>query len=126
MKKLLIISIALIGLSCSGQEKNCDNFRTGEYTYTDPEMSAYTIKRSDSIQIEINNETGIEIYTLVKWISDCEYELTYSKILNVDQDVSHIIGQKINVEIIEIVGNTYKARAKSDAMDSTIEFEKRR
>ena len=89
-------------------------------------MSAYTIKRTDSIQVEINNETGIEIHTLVKWISDCEYELTYSKILNIDQNVSHIVGQKINVEIIEIGGNTYKARAKSDAMDSTIEFEKRK
>lgn len=124
MKNLLLIFISVLSFSCSAQEKKCSDFRTGTFEYTDPSMAAYTILRTDSLQVEKNRETGIEIHTSVNWKSDCEYELTYLKILNVDQDISHIIGQKINVKITTTDGETYEAAVKSDAVDSVVKFKK--
>ena len=74
------------------------------------------------MQIETNPETGVEIYTKIEWKSDCEYIMTYEKILNHPKDVSSVIGKKIFVEILETEGNKLKVRAKSDTMDEKIEF----
>ncbi|WP_218841465.1 hypothetical protein [Winogradskyella costae] len=78
--------------------------------------------RTDNLQIEINSETGVEIYTKIEWKSDCEYVMTYEKILNHPKDISSVIGKKIFVEILETNGNKIKVRAKSDSMDEKIEF----
>lgn len=74
------------------------------------------------MQIEINSETGVEIYTRIEWKTDCEYVMTYEKILNYPKDVSSVIGKKIYVKILETNGNRIKVRAKSDVMDEKIEL----
>ncbi|WP_166668207.1 hypothetical protein [Epilithonimonas xixisoli] len=108
-------------MSSCAQEKNCAEFKTGKFIYAEngrPEK----IVRTENTQIEINSETGVEIHTRVEWKSDCEYAMTYEKILNHPKDVSRVIGKKIFVEILETNGNKIKVRAKSDVMDEKIEF----
>ncbi|MGN6509314.1 MAG: hypothetical protein ACTHLD_07620 [Chitinophaga sp.] len=63
--------------ACGPQEQHdCEKFRTGEFAF-ETSNHRYTFIRNDSIQKEINHNTG-KITTLsVKWISPCEYELAY-------------------------------------------------
>ena len=124
MKKLSILFFVLVSFSCSSQQIKCSEFRTGEFRYSDPSMVAYTIKRTDSLQIEKNLETNVEVHSSVQWKSECEYELTYVKITNVNRDVSDIIGKKIKVEITSTDGDFYEAHAQSDAIDTYLQFEK--
>ncbi|WP_179320742.1 hypothetical protein [Winogradskyella helgolandensis] len=121
MKKLLKSIILLLTLSGCAQEKNCAEFKTGKFNYVDEKLP-FEIIRNDTLQIERNLKTGVEIHTSVEWKSDCEYILTYKKILNINRDVSDVIGKQIFVNILEIDGNKIKVQAKSDAIDDELEF----
>ena len=121
MKELLILIILLLTLSSCAQEKKCSEFKTGEFRYIDEKLP-FRIVRNDTLQIERNLKTGVEIHSAVEWKSKCEYVLTYRKILNIDKDVSDIIGKKILVEILETSENRIKVHAKSDAIDDKLEF----
>ena len=121
MKNLILILILYLTLNSCTQEKNCTDFKIGKFVYAEKNRPEQIV-RNDDIQIEINPETGVEIYTKIEWRSDCEYVMTYEKILNHPKDMSYVIGKQIFVEIMEIEGNKIKVRAKSDSMDDKIEF----
>ena len=121
MKKLNLIIIILLTFSSCAQEKHCSDFKTGKFEYAENDRPE-KIVRTENMQIETNPETGVEIYTKIEWKSDCEYIMTYEKILNHPKDVSSVIGKKIFVEILETEGNKLKVLAKSDTMDEKIEF----
>jgi hypothetical protein len=121
MYNILSIIILIMTLSSCAQEKNCVDFKTGEFHYVKEGMPEKII-RTENMQIETNPNDKIEIYTSIEWTSDCEYIMTYTKILNHPQDVSGAIGRKIYCEIIETNGNQIKVHAKSDRMDEVLEF----
>jgi len=121
MKYKTAIIILIFTCTSYAQQLNCLDFKTGTFEYADKNMPD-KIVRTDSLQVETNHIDGIEIYTSIKWTSDCKYVLTYEKILNYSKDSSKIIGQKIYVEIIEINGNRIKVHAKGDYIDNVIEF----
>ncbi len=121
MKKLIPIISLLLAFNGYSQERNCADFKTGNFVYT-LKSRPEKIIRTDSLQIEINPETGVEIHTKVEWESNCEFIMTYQKILNYPKDVSSVIGKKIFVEIVETNGNRMSVHAKSDVMDEIIEF----
>ncbi|AKA33838.1 hypothetical protein [Flagellimonas lutaonensis] len=122
MKNSILI-LLLISFSCSGQEKNCSEYKTGKFNYV-LENRPELIIRTDSTQIELNPITKVEVYSKVKWKSECEYEMIYEKVLNYPEDVSHMIGQKINVKIIETSSDGYKVHATSPRIDNILEFVK--
>jgi hypothetical protein len=121
MKNLILILILNLTLNSCAQEKNCTDFKTGKFVYAEKNRPEQIV-RTDNLQIEINPETGVEIYTKIEWKSDCEYVMTYEKILNHPKDISSVIGKKIFVEILETNGKKIRVRAKSDSMDEEIEF----
>lgn len=121
MKKLISLLTIILTLSSCSQEKNCVDFKTGKFIYAE-QIRPVKIVRTDNQQIEINSETGAEIYTKIEWKSNCEYVMTYEKILNHPEDISSLIGQKIYVEILETDGNKIRVRAQSYRMDKKIEF----
>ncbi|WP_431163236.1 hypothetical protein [Flagellimonas beolgyonensis] len=123
MKKVFLFLLLLTFISCNHQDKNCADFKTGKFKYVLKDRPELII-RSDSSQIEINPVTKIEIYSKLIWKSDCEYVMVYDKILNAPEDVSDMIGQKINVEIIETNNKGYKAHAISPRIDVILEFTK--
>ncbi|MCG2419546.1 hypothetical protein K8089_10970 [Aequorivita sp. F47161] len=114
----IILGFALIGYS---QEKNCSNFRIGEFRYVEENMPEKII-RTESMQIETNFDNNVVIKSTIEWISDCTYILTYSEILNYKYDTSDIIGKKIYCEIVETNAHEFKVHAKSDTMDEVIPF----
>jgi hypothetical protein len=120
MKYPFLISI-LISLNSCSQEKNCTDFKIGEFKYVDKNLPEL-ITRTETTQIETNLETGIIIESSIKWTSECSYILTYEKIRNYQEDVSYMIGQKIYVDILETNGNRIKVHAKSKRINHYVEF----
>jgi len=121
MKNLLTLIILLLTLSCCAQEKNCSDFKTGEFRYAKENMPD-KIVRTESLQIETNPIDKIVVKTSIEWTSECEYIMTYIEILNHPKDISGVIGKKIYCGIIETNGNRVKVLAKSDTMDEVLEF----
>jgi len=122
MKNLNFALILVFILSSCAEEKNCQKFKTGEFMY-ESGQGPLEIVRTETHQNEINPNNGIDVYSTVEWISDCQYVLTYEKITNhPDDDVGSLIGQKVYVEILETKENRYKARAKNDRMDQVFTF----
>ena len=121
MKNVLTFLMLLLTLAVFAQDKNCSDFKTGEFKYVGLHMPEKII-RTATMQVETNPNTNIVVKTAIEWTSDCEYILTYREILNYQNDASDFIGEKIYCEIIEIHGDRIKVHAKSDRMDEVIEF----
>lgn len=123
MKKIIytffLITSITIGYS---QRKQCSDFKTGKFEYTDPKYSEWKVVRTDSTQTEINTKNGIELKATIIWKSDCEYVLTYEKVINLDR--KDFIGKKVFVEIIEIQNQKFKYYSKLDTMELTSEMMK--
>ena len=109
MKNQLLILLFFISLFSCSQEKNCSDFKTGTFKYVDGNHPDWIIVRNDSIQVEKEEKTNIELQGRLKWKSDCEYSLTYTKIS--DTSNRELIGKKINVTIINIADDIIEYEA---------------
>ena len=78
-----------------------DQFKTGEFKYDSKIYENTTISRSKDTQIKKNGDKET-IYD-IQWISPCEYTLTYRKVS--EDKYSHLIGETIKVQIIDILSN---------------------
>lgn len=75
MKKILLL-FSLSLASCYQQERNCSDFKTGKFEFTqeiEGKKMTSVFERNDSIQIETFN--GKTDTANVRWINDCEYIL---------------------------------------------------
>jgi hypothetical protein len=73
MKKLFILPFLLLLASCYNQERNCKDFKTGKFTFTqviDKVKKTSTFERTENIQIE--NYEGKTDTATVRWVNDCE------------------------------------------------------
>jgi len=76
MKKLLILPLLLLLISCYNQERNCADFKTGKFQFAqeiDGKKQISTFERNDSLQIETFN--GKTDTASVRWVNDCEFVL---------------------------------------------------
>ncbi len=91
----------------------CHKYRKGRFQYHKPNDDVL-IKRGKKNQIERDLRTGEILKYQINWISDFEYELIYKKLPS--KDLEYLIGQKIYVEIIDIVdsgGYVYRSRTEN-------------
>ncbi|MFS4456979.1 hypothetical protein [Maribacter sp. 2304DJ31-5] len=121
LKTAIYFIIPLLYFTSCSKEKKCSDYKVGRFNYV-LENRPELIIRNDSIQIEINPITKLEVHSSLEWISECEYIMTYETILNYPEDVSGLIGQEINVEILETTHNGYRVRATSSVIDDILEF----
>lgn len=71
---LVLVTSTLVG--CYKQEKNCTDFKTGKFTFTqeiDGKKQTTTFERTDKLQIETYN--GKTDTASVRWVNDCEFVL---------------------------------------------------
>lgn len=115
--KYLIFPLSLFVFSCNSQVKNCSDFRTGTFKYSDKNLDHITITRNDSIQVEYNSKDDITITTKVEWTSQCRYVLTYKDVTNYEYR-DEIIGKKIYVKILETDDDTYVSQVSSSTTES--------
>ncbi len=121
MKNLLFFVLFVFAISSCNKERNCSNFKTGNFEYSFENIS-YKIHRTDVTQIEIDLESGIEFHSSIDWKSDCDFVLTYERILNSSDDLSFLIGKEIDCSIIETDGEKMIVHAESTLMDEKFEM----
>jgi mannitol-1-phosphate/altronate dehydrogenase len=77
MKKIFVVLfMSLFLASCYQQERNCNDFKTGEFQFElviDSIKEVSVFKRTDSLQIETFR--GKTDTSSVRWINDCEFVL---------------------------------------------------
>ena len=77
MKKTTTFFICLLFFSViKAQGDSCAKFKTGVFSYIDDSSHTSIIRRTSHMQEEKNNVSGIITKFKVRWLSDCEYQLT--------------------------------------------------
>lgn len=74
--KSIFCFLFLIFISCYNQERNCTDFKTGKFEFSqeiNEKMETSTFQRLDSLQIE-TFRNKIDTST-VRWINECEFIL---------------------------------------------------
>ena len=76
MKKIILLPVLLLLLSCYDAERNCKDFKTGKFKF-DYEVEGIKkttfFERNDSIEIETFE--GKTDTASIRWVNDCEYVL---------------------------------------------------
>jgi hypothetical protein len=94
MKKLILLPLIFLVVSCYNKEKNCKDFKTGKFKFeyeVDGVKKTTLFERNDSIEIETFD--GKIDTASIRWISDCEYVLKKLHPKNKAEEQS--IGMKI-------------------------------
>ena len=71
----LMLFISFLATHCFAQN-NCNSFKTGKFIYTDSAKNTISVTRKNNKQIEVDIKNKITTKLRIKWISDCEYQLT--------------------------------------------------
>jgi hypothetical protein len=112
-KSLLIALLAALSLTSCKQDKedmiealDCSSVKTGNFKYANEDYGQWIIERNDSTSIERSPDTDMTIYSTVKWLSDCEYEL---HIQDVDKsDNMAVVNSVLKVVITDVTEYGYK------------------
>lgn len=99
------IPFVLFALAAVLGDSNCDKFKTGRFIYVDDVYKGWVLTRDNEYQIEKHAELNVELKGRIEWKSDCEYELTYVEVSDVNS--KSIIGKKIIGRITETNGRNY-------------------
>lgn len=105
--RALIFSIIILGLSaCSSY--TCEDFRTGSFSYSDPQFEDYSITRDSLTQTERYMVDGQEVEDVyhITWDGACSYTL----VMKESSDPRHQFHTKydtIHARIREITPNGY-------------------
>ncbi|MGB5418609.1 hypothetical protein [Algibacter sp.] len=122
MRNLISLTILLSSFLIFSQNTPCSNFKTGEFKYSNPIYSEWSITRTDSVQIEINSKSGIQIYSLIEWTNDCEYVLTCTNAQNTNPN--NFIGKVFIVTFTNTFSDGYNCISKStDPQIKSLELE---
>ncbi len=102
MKKLILVPLIFLVVSCYNKEHNCKDFKTGKFKFeyeVDGVKKTTLFERNDSIEIE-TFEGKIDTAS-IRWISDCEYVLKKLHPKNKAEE------QSIGMKILSTSGDTY-------------------
>jgi hypothetical protein len=116
MKKTTLLLLALTIISCSEKERNCADFKTGTFEFTQEingKKVTSTFTRTETIQIETFN--GKTDTASVRWVNDCEFVLQklHPKTMNEKKAISmKILFTKDNTYTFDysFVGDAQKQR----------------
>lgn len=123
MKKLLLLPVFVLLVSCYSNERNCKDFKTGKFTFEyeiDGQKKTTTFTRTDSLEIE--SFEGKTDTSSVRWVSDCEYILQKIHPKNMQEEKAvqmKILTTKDNSYTFEfsIVGDTNKQKGTVTKVD---------
>tara|TARA_B100000989_G_C19531208_1_gene470008 strand:+ start:4241 stop:4642 length:402 start_codon:yes stop_codon:yes gene_type:complete len=100
--KFILIFTYIILFSCVIPDKNCSNFKVGEFNFvSETNKTVYNSRsiRNDSIEVEY---FGATIDTSkITWVSDCEYILRKLRPKNISEE------KAVSVKIISTFENGY-------------------
>ncbi|KAF2330690.1 hypothetical protein [Flavobacterium daemonense] len=122
MKIIFIFLLCILTSAVFSQEKKCSDFKVGTFSYNNLALKRYKVVRKKTVQIETDTITGLVLEGSIKWKSDCNYVLTYTKVSNMA--LKKLLGQKINVEIINVFGNVILCRSEGFGVKRDLQMTK--
>lgn len=102
MKKLTLLLLTILLVSCSEKERNCQDFRTGKFEFSqeiDGKKHTSSFVRTEKLQIETYN--GKTDTATVRWVNDCEFILQKLHPKNMQEE------KAISMKILFTEKNTY-------------------
>ena|SRR6478672_3585035 len=102
MKKIYLLLLLPLLVSCYEQERNCTDFKTGKFEFVQEikgQKQTSTFERTDKLQIETFN--GKTDTASVRWVNDCEFVLKKLHPKNMQEE------KAISMKIVATKGNTY-------------------
>lgn len=102
MKRTILILFALTLASCYQAKRNCTDFKTGKFTFSqeiDGKTHTSTFVRTANLQIETYN--GKTDTATVRWVNDCEFVLQKLHPRNMQEQ------KAISMEIISTDDKSY-------------------
>ena len=116
-----IIAFTLFLSSCAesepGKNLDCSAIKNGRFEYrSEYSTTPVTIERSDSIQIEHNESTGITMKLKVEWLNSCKYQLTLVSFVADGKDtlVDPSSFSSIQTEVVKVTNNYYVCQSKME------------
>jgi len=107
---------------CNIDKEKIEGLKTGRFKFEGiPEEQAYVERKTDTQTGYVPGQK-IKITLDVKWISDCEYHLTYKKVNQ--KDLEGNIGKVIKAKIVEVMADTYRAVLEFEGGYNSITYEK--
>lgn len=108
---VLLISVLVISCTSSPKPEDCARFKVGKFQIrSEFANGAITnISRNGFFQTETDAKTGIVVREKIRWISDCEYELTFfsSKGDSADTMFEFLKANTLSTKIISTAANYY-------------------
>lgn len=123
MKYLIVIALLIPGAIGLAQTKDCAKFREGKFLLVDEELGNTSIIRKGNQQVEISDNSSLEIRFNVEWINDCTYTLKIDEIVNNPNKIALPMNMILTVEIIETKDKSYIQRSTSDLFPDAYESE---
>jgi hypothetical protein len=119
MKKFgFFLVLALVGLDMQALT-NCANFKVGKFILFEQKGNIHVrIDRTATEQLETDLRTGKYIRFGIKWISDCEYEL--SLIDGTNDQVAFFRNRKLNIRITDVYADGYRFEGKLQGSKNVI------
>lgn len=102
MKRLSVLLLLPLLVSCYEQERNCKDFKTGTFRFeheVDGKIQSTVFTRTDSLEIETYN--GKTDTSTVRWVSDCEYILRKKNPKTMQEQ------KAVGIKILSTSGNSY-------------------
>lgn len=102
MKKLLILPVILLLVSCYQQERNCTDFKTGKFKFEqeiDGKTQTTIFERTEDL--EIDTYEGKSDTASIRWINDCEYIVQKIHPKNMQEK------KAVHMKILTTKGDTY-------------------
>ena len=126
MKKLILLAVStFLLLAVQAQSPECSKVKDGVFTATievEGEENVTLITRKGNKQIEENKKKGIKMEFVVKWTSECTYELSKPKVIK-----GNFPGvedkQVLFVKITDVQKEFYNADVSSNFFDGVMSSE---
>ena len=110
------ICFLLFFSSCSDKENrpDCSTIKKGKFEYRGGFSNKhFSIERNDSIQIEMDPDTGIGMKFRIKWDDDCDYVLALISFVKNGKD--SLVNQSefplVKTEVVKVTKNYYVCRS---------------
>ena len=100
------------------QKQNCKSFKTGSFKLLEASSPDYIITRNDSIQTESAKKSVISTDFYIRWIDDCNYELTLKRMHNRPAGLKMPKQTiKLFVKIYKVSGDTCWVETRANSSD---------
>jgi|GEM_PF-3788828 len=90
----ILIVFAFVFVACSSSSHTKRSLKSGTFHYYTPEQVHFLILKQDTLDAEVNTQTGDTSYWHVQWLNDSTYNSTFIRQTNPDTGLR----QQFNLE----------------------------